>query len=451
MNRRDEMIAKIRNALKYNRKRAYAASEALERVDKRTRKRFSNVHMLGTVSCRKWGTVGGKMDTNRRAELLAEFAVDNATVLEAAGVFDSTERKYIAFPIRGMLTDYAANRTPEPTPEPKPEQSETDLPEPVTPVTEGTVKATEGQEAIWGALGIEAAVNAAMATAKDALVEQVRSEVNVTRIDVTMDGETVKIDGLAHYAFDTAVEIIKVRRLSGTHLWLGGPTGSGKSHMVRQLAKAYRVKPENICTVSATRGMSPSTFFGWLLPLGEDGRFDHFATEFIEKVEMAEPSIIFIDEVCNSPADVLTGLNALLEDGVMQLPQRIRDALLRLHETTIIIVADNTMGRGGDENYVRQKMDHSFLSRFSEVYVGYDADLERGRFGDDMPWLEACWKLRTDAAASGVREPVCPRKMALGWALRRADADKWTIERCLDRVTAGWDAQSREQCGIVAH
>jgi hypothetical protein len=168
-------------------------------------------------------------------------------------------------------------------------------------------------------------------------------------------------------------------------------------------------------------------------------------------VETDEPSIIFIDEVCNAPADVLTGLNALLEDGVMQLPQRIRDTLLRLHKSTIIIVADNTMGRGQDENYVRQTMDHSFLSRFSEVYVGYDADLERGRFGDDMPWLEACWKLRTDAAASGIREPVCPRKISLGWALRKADGDKWTVERCLDRVTAGWSAQDREQCGIVAH
>ena len=120
MNKRDEMIAKIRTSLQYNRKRAYAASEALERVDKRSRKRFSNVHTLGTVSCRKWGTRFGKMDTSRRAELLAEFAVDNATVLEAAGVFDSTERKYIGFPIRGMLTDYAANGTPEPTPAPPP-------------------------------------------------------------------------------------------------------------------------------------------------------------------------------------------------------------------------------------------------------------------------------------------------------------------------------------------
>ena len=432
MNKRDALIAKVRTSL-HNRKRANATGEALERVDKRTRKRFASIHMLDTVSCRKWGTRNGKMDKWHRAELLAEFAVDNAAVLESFGVYDPNERKYIGFPIRGFLKDYIRDPgTPE-------------------PVTNGAVKATEGQEAIWGALGIAEAVNAAMATAKDALVEQVRSEVQVSRIDVTMDGETVKIDGLVHYAFDTALEIVKVRNVSGTHLWLGGPTGSGKSHMVRQIAEAYRVKPESVCTISSTRGMSPSVFFGWLLPLGEDGRFDHFATDFIRMVESPEPSIIFIDEICNCPADVLTGLNALLEDGVMQLPQRLRDTLLRMHESTIIVAGDNTFGRGGDKNYVRQKMDASLLSRFSEVHVGYDADLERGRFGDDMPWLEACWKLRTDAETGGIREPVCPRKMALGWALRKADGDKWTVEKCLDRVTAGWSQRDRDQVGVVAH
>ena len=455
-----ELTGKVAGLIRNNRATANETGAVLARVPEQYRKDFSDRKGLYTVSPRFWGKpVHGKpsegtMDVELRAELLAEFIADHTDLLENSGCFEGDKRlhRHIVTWVREFIAD--PKPAPEPTPEPAPQWQSEPVPEPVPEVEIAVADSPLGRpnapdlSAVHTALGIQDAVDAAVAKAREETLAYVLANAKVTRVEVVERGEVVRsLDGPRHKAYEDMADMVQ----AGLHVFAAGPTGSGKSHLIAiDMAKTLGIKPENVCVISASRGMSPSVFFGWLLPLGDDGRFDHFAGRFMHCCETEEPSLVFIDEMCNTPAEVLTGLNSLFgSEREMEVPQRLGRPTMRLAKNSYVFAADNTFGRGGDRSYVRQKLDASTLGRFSQILIDYDVDLERERFGSDMPWLQACWDLR--AKAADLNEPVCPRKMAEGAALRAVNGDKYTVERCLDRITTGWSEKAREKCGIVRH
>jgi hypothetical protein len=192
-----------------------------------------------------------------------------------------------------------------------------------------------------------------------------------------------------HENFDLAVNTLKATN----HLWLGGPTGGGKTHMAEQIARALGLP---FFMYSCTQGMLESKFEGkrWL-----DGTFQ--STAWIEWGENG--GVMLLDEADGMNDNVRLMLNSFLANGRMALPNRIDNPMMIRHEKALIIIGTNTWGQGANGDYSgRDSIDLATRDRFAamKVWLGYDRDLERkipeiailGDFEDEgngKPWRPA--------------------------------------------------------------
>ena len=145
-----------------------------------------------------------------------------------------------------------------------------------------------------------------------------------------------------------------------------GPTGVGKTELVKQLANALFDSPDNLIRLDMSEFMekfSVSRIIG--SPPGYIGYDD--AGQLTEKVRRKPYSVILFDEIEKAHKDVLNILLQILDEG------RITDAQGRTvnFENTVIIMTSNagstdqnSMGFGKSENDITEEVTMKALERF---------------------------------------------------------------------------------------
>ena len=145
-----------------------------------------------------------------------------------------------------------------------------------------------------------------------------------------------------------------------------GPTGVGKTELVKQLANALFDSPDNLIRLDMSEFMekfSVSRIIG--SPPGYVGYDD--AGQLTEKVRRKPYSVILFDEIEKAHKDVLNILLQILDEG------RITDAQGRTvnFENTVIIMTSNagstdqnTMGFGKSANDITEEVTMKALERF---------------------------------------------------------------------------------------
>lgn len=145
-----------------------------------------------------------------------------------------------------------------------------------------------------------------------------------------------------------------------------GPTGVGKTELVKQLANALFDSPDNLIRLDMSEFMekfSVSRIIG--SPPGYVGYDD--AGQLTEKVRRKPYSVILFDEIEKAHKDVLNILLQILDEG------RITDAQGRTvnFENTVIIMTSNagstdqnTMGFGKSDNDITKDVTMKALERF---------------------------------------------------------------------------------------
>lgn len=251
-------------------------------------------------------------------------------------------------------------------------------------------------------------------------------------------GKNVKVNGIAHKVFPEVLELASQRK----PVFLTGPSGCGKTHLAGMVHEA--LKSRKFGSISCSVGMSESHLQGKLIPIGEGGRFVYVGTDFVDIVENG--GVFLIDEIDSGDENMLVTLNMLLANGIMPLPQRVENPVVKMHEDAIILAAANTYGNGADAQYVgRNQLDAATMDRFRTGFVemDYDRDVERALASEDI--LEWGWDIRDRIQRHGIQRIMSTRTLRDMTHMAKAYPETWGKQRKWDAVYfADWSKDERQ-------
>jgi cobaltochelatase CobS len=189
--------------------------------------------------------------------------------------------------------------------------------------------------------------------------------------------------------------------------WLSGPTGSGKSTLVKYVCGKLGRK---LFQINCRGDMGSEIFFGEKsVVVDKDskqnmivfikGLVEQSMVEGLDESgnEVGQAAILFIDEAASMPPHVAIGINRLLESDDPRRTLVIAEdggRVVRSHSKFRVILAANTVGRGAtcseDAAYTAQSdaLDISLLNRVSATFrMGYHREIEKRilieKIGDD--------------------------------------------------------------------
>ena len=243
---------------------------------------------------------------------------------------------------------------------------------------------------------------------------------------------------------------------------LVGPAGTGKTYLASQLAQLLRLP---FSSISCTMGMSESQLTGWLLPVGEAGRFDYVPAPFATSFQ--SPSVFLLDEVDAADPNVLMLLNSATSNGFITIPQKLSAPTLKRHDDMILIAGANTNGSGADDLYsARAALDAATIDRFYPLAVDYDQSYEKSLFvlpGQKSRARAAAWEpskapitqetldhlkgwffaLRTETKKARLSKVVSSR---LAQRLVASVAAGVPVEEAKADLLLGWSDDERTRC-----
>jgi hypothetical protein len=229
---------------------------------------------------------------------------------------------------------------------------------------------------------------------------------HATRIElITPSGEVKSIEGLVHKSFETVLKMTRSRVASGhpVPVWLDGPPGGGKSHLMEQVARALDLEPY-ILAIGPT---DTKTAIVGSVATGE------FKPGIAYK-PYKEGGLLGIDEIAAGDPGVLVSLNSLVANTSYRFPN---GEYVPKHKDLHVIVADNTRGHGSAKGMIRNRLDAATLDRFAFLKVDYDEQLEAALCGN-AAWATYVQKVRAYIASnSGESVYITPRACLNGAAL----------------------------------
>ena len=216
------------------------------------------------------------------------------------------------------------------------------------------------------------------------------------------------IDGRTHKLLPTLVKRVK----RGSHLWLAGPAGSGKTTAAIQVAETLGRQYQVISCGPAT---DQYDLFGYTTP---DGRY----VPGLARKMYEEGGILMLDEIDNTQPSVLTSMNNALSGCEATFP----DGTVKRHEDFVCIAGANTFGRGADRLYCgRNQIDAASIDRFGFISFDYDEEAELEWAGSDQrSWVQYVQALRQAAMERRMQVVISPRASIFG-ARDLRDGDHW--------------------------
>jgi hypothetical protein len=222
---------------------------------------------------------------------------------------------------------------------------------------------------------------------------------------VTPAGETKPIKGLVHRQFDIILKMTSSRVTSGhpVPVWLDGPPGGGKSHIMEQVAETLELEPHVLA-------IGPSDTKSAIVGSVATGDF----RPGVAYKPFKEGGVLGIDEIAAGDPGVLVSINSLVANQAYRFPN---GELVRKHPNFHVIAADNTRGHGNVKGMIRNRLDAATLDRFAFLRLDYDEQLEAALCGN-AAWAAYVKKVR-DYIASNSSESVyiTPRASINGAAL----------------------------------
>jgi energy-coupling factor transporter ATP-binding protein EcfA2 len=376
----------------------------------------------------RWVSVG-ELNTNTVSKLTRALGIDTPRTATA----DDKRDALATAVVNGATLEAPAPRAtvapePEPEPEPRPEPVAVTLPEPAT------LDDSDGLASARAALGVLGAadVTRLVADAVAAAVGKVRPTVN----DITVNGAApVRVEGRQHRVYGKVLTYLA----SGSHVYLHGPAGSGKSTLGRKLAEALGVQ-----FGSMSLGPTPmaSKLLGYCTADG-----GYVRTVFRDCVEHG--GVFLIDELDASFPGTLVEVNEVLAAGPGD-EVAFPDGMVMVHENFRCLGGGNTTMRGSDATYsARAGADGSTHTRFVFVYMGYDEDLEHDIVAGIWPdgataWLADIRRWRVAVESHGlVGYVISPREAVQGARALAAGIDREDV--LTECVFKGWDAETRRK------
>lgn len=219
--------------------------------------------------------------------------------------------------------------------------------------------------------------------------------INITVTDAS-SGE-VKDIGMQHRDMPTLIKLLQARK----HVYLHGKPGSGKSTAGIKAAEALGL---DWGYISLNPRTAPSRVEGFM---GADAK-TYMGTVFRKLYEFG--GVFVIDELDNAGPDLLTSLNAALENGHCAFP----DGMVQRSPKFLLVATGNTNGRGGNASFPeRRALDAATLDRFFFLNWEYDEALERaiakGINADCDGWVDWVIKTRAYCAEHYPKVFVTPR------------------------------------------
>ena len=200
-------------------------------------------------------------------------------------------------------------------------------------------------------------------------------------IVIKSKGKPKKVQGVFPDEFERILQLASQR----IPIMLVGPAGCGKTYISAKIGEALGLESYD---QSCSEGISESTFTGWLLPVGNSGRFEYVPSPFITAYENG--GVFLLDEMDSADANLLTFLNKAIANDYFYLPQRYKNPKVIKHPDFVVIAAANTFGSGADAQYVgRNALDAATLDRFQAglITMDYSAPVEEALIdGDILEW-----------------------------------------------------------------
>ena len=251
-----------------------------------------------------------------------------------------------------------------------------------------------------------------------ALIDERLAELAPRVIEVHNCDHVAVIDEPTHAVFDDVLKTVSTRAFGKRlHAWLSGPSGSGKSHIAQQVARALGLGYQTTGAID-----TPFQLIGFRSPSGDESTL---MTPFRRAFENGD--VFCWDDVDASNARALVPFNEALSNGVFAFPDR----LVRAHPDFVCIATANTWGGGSTADFVgRCKLDGATLTRFVKISVDYDERLERALAGaEGGAWCERVQSVRRAVRKLGLRILVTPRTTIQGAALLMAGLPQKRVEQ----------------------
>ena len=275
----------------------------------------------------------------------------------------------------------------------------------------------------------------------DKLAEKVDRKINSLQrpIKVYIDDVEVKeTSGLKHKQFPFVLECLKLFK----RVWLCGPSGTGKSHLIEQCARAlgFSTNQNNYEYLKGSAGVTESHMTGRMT-------FDGTFIDGSVSRAFRDGSFLCLDEFDGFDANAGLVFNSVLDNqGILATPNDKENPFAKKHDDFHVAVASNTWGDGNDFEFAgRGQLDLATLDRLQavKVFVDYDKNIERALSGDYSNMAECLWSLRKRCNENHVRRTISTRLFIDGqrWML----AGK-TNKQFLDIITTGW---TKEELGKV--
>jgi len=270
----------------------------------------------------------------------------------------------------------------------------------------------------------------------DNAIADIKQATTTTINMVQPDGTTTQIDEHTHPLFTEVIRLATHRK----PVYLYGPSGTGKTYMAEQVARALfpdMEEAERYFSISATMGMSESHLQGWRLPLSA-GEFVYIPSEFVKKFEQG--GVYLLDEVDRADPNVLAVLNQALANRKLPIPARFEKPYAKQHKNFVMLAAGNTAGTGADRLYTAAtRLDEAFLDRFrlGTLRMDYDEGLEQKLVGNTI-LLRAFWYVRRRCAELNIERVISTRSV-VEFSEYFDGATKAGAKTALERVTTTWE------------
>lgn len=220
-----------------------------------------------------------------------------------------------------------------------------------------------------------------------------------TKTVVVKDGVKREVEGSTHRQLADVTTAV----LSGEHVMMVGPAGTGKSTIAEQAAEALSLE---CYSISLSPQTPASAILGYMQATG-----DYVGTLFRKAYEHG--GVFHFDEVDNAHPSVLAVVNAALANGHMAFP----DGMCKRHDEFRVVASANTYGRGATRQYVgRQQLDAATLDRFTVLTIDIDEALETALANSTGAntatvdkVLKYVRKLRKAAEDNGLNVVISPR------------------------------------------